>query len=377
MKKVKLITLIGMAVILVAALSILPACQGATETITETVVETVTETVTETVEVEAAESPFTYEALREMANAGVYDGDPAAGHTLAFANIIKSFPFCTSVENNIIEEWGLAGGASDDLTVLDNAADAALGIQNADIIFNKNPEVFLEFQLDAQVNAQIGRRAQELGIYVIAIDVPVPGFPFMGVDNYGTSVLTGNWAADQIDAVYGGWENVDRVFFLWNPVIGDTVALRIHGSRDVFKERFGDEGDDTVEGAKAVTVDAGSTTDEATAAMADILAAYPEDENIMVFCLNDQTAAGVQAAADIAGRWDPDKWMIMSQGLDDLGIELVREGVIDGDSAYFPEKYGEYLVPAALAYMYGNPVPAYMFVDNVIITTDNIDEYYN
>ena len=158
MKKVKLITLIGMAVILVAALSILPACQGATETVTETVVETVTETVTETVEVEAAESPFTYEALREMANAGVYDGDPAAGHTLAFANIIKSFPFCTSVENNIIEEWGLAGGASDDLTILDNAADAALGIQNADIIFNKNPEVFLEFNF--HVHYGIANRIQ-------------------------------------------------------------------------------------------------------------------------------------------------------------------------------------------------------------------------
>jgi ribose transport system substrate-binding protein len=111
--------------------------------------------------------------------------------------------------------------------------------------------------------------------------------------------------------------------------------------------------------------------------MADILAAYPEDENILVFCLNDQTAAGIQAAADIAGRWDADKWMVMSQGLDDLGMELIRDNIVDGDSAYFPEKYGEYLVPAAIAHMYGNPVPPYMFVDNVIITLDNIDEYYN
>lgn len=379
MKKVKLITLIGLAVMLVVTFSILPACkeEAAVETVTETVVETVTETVVETVEVEAAESPFTYEKLREMALAGAYEGDPAAGHTLAFANIIASFPFTEAVENDIIKQWGLAGGASDDLTILDNAVDAALGIQNADIIFNKNPDVFLEFQIDAQVNAQIGRRAEELGVYIIAIDIPVPGFPFMGVDNYGTAVLTGNWAADQIDTVYGGWENVDRVFFLWNPVIGETVAMRITGSVDVFRERFGDEGDTKVDGSKAVLVDAGSTTDEASAAMADILAAYPEDENILVFCLNDQTAAGIQAAADIAGRWDADKWMVMSQGLDDLGMELIRDNIVDGDSAYFPEKYGEYLVPAAIAHMYGNPVPPYMFVDNVIITLDNIDEYYN
>ena len=166
MKKVKLISLLGLAVMLVAALVILPACkdEGTTEIMTETVVETVTETVIETVEVEAAESPYTYEKLREMALAGAYEGDPGAGFTLAFANIIASFPFTEAVENDIIKHWGLAGGASEDLTILDNAVDAALGIQNADIIFNKNPDVFLEFQLDAQVNAQIGRRAQELGV---------------------------------------------------------------------------------------------------------------------------------------------------------------------------------------------------------------------
>jgi len=378
MKKTKIALFICLVGVVGATFAILPGCktEAAQETTApETVVVTETVVVKETVEVEK-ESPYTYEKLREMAKAGAYEGEPAKGHTMAFANIIKSFPFCTSVENNIIEEWQLAGGSMDDLTVLDNAADTALAIQNADIIFNKKPEVFLQFQLDAQVNAQIGRRAEELGVFIIAIDVPVPGFPFQGVDNYGTSVLTGNWAADQIDAVYGGWENVDRVFFLWNPVIGETVAMRIYGSMDVFKERFGDEADTKVEGSKAVLVDAGSTTDEAKAAFADILAAYPEDENIMVFCLNDQTSAGVQAAADIAGRWDPDKWMIMSQGLDDLGMQLVRDGIVDGDSAYFPEKYGEYLIPGAVAYMYGNPVPAYMFIENVIITPENIDEYY-
>ena len=363
-------------VIFTIAMTLLTACGEKTSgVITETVVETFTETVIETVEI-TLESPFTYETLREMAKTGMYEGNPAAGHTMAFANTAKSLPFCTAIENNIIEEWKLAGGSMDDLTLLDNDTDTLLALQNAEIILNENPEVFLEFQSDTLVNAQIGRKAKELGIFIIAIDVPVPGFPFMGINNYGSSVLTGNWAVDQIDAVYGSWENVDRVFFLWNPDIGDEAAMRVHGSIDVFKERFGDEADDTIEGAKAVIVDAGCTIDEADAAMAGMLAAYPTDENIMVFCLNDQTAAGVQAAADIAGRWDPDNWMIMSQGLDDLGKQLIREGIIDGSSAFFPEKYGEYLIPGALAHMYGNPVPSHMFIENIIITPDNINEYF-
>ncbi|MES0341661.1 MAG: substrate-binding domain-containing protein, partial [Candidatus Humimicrobiaceae bacterium] len=272
-------------------------------------VEIKTETVIEIVEVEL-EPLYSFEGFREMAKAGAYEGNPAAGHTMAFANIMKSLPFCTLIENNIIEEWKLAGGYINDLTLLDNAADTSLAVQNADIVFNKDPEVFLEFQFDFQINAQIGRKAKELGIFIIAIDVPVLGFPFMGVDNYGSSVLIGNWAIEQIKSVYGGWEKVDRVFFLWNPDIDGEVAMRINGSRDVFKERFGDEADDSIEGSKAVIVDAGSTTDEAESAMTDILTAYPNDNNVMVFCLNDQTAAGVQSAADNAGRWDPDKWMI-------------------------------------------------------------------
>ncbi|MES0341401.1 MAG: hypothetical protein ABUK08_03705, partial [Candidatus Humimicrobiaceae bacterium] len=63
-------------------------------------------------------------------------------------------------------------------------------------------------------------------------------------------------------------------------------------------------------------------------------------------------------------------------GLDDLGKKLIKEGIIDGNSAYFPEKYGEYLIPGALAYMYGVQVPAYIFIENIIITPDNINEYY-
>ena len=68
--------------------TVLQACSETTPgAITETVVETVTETVIETVEI-TVKSPFTYEALREMAKAGIYEGEPAAGHIIAFANIL-------------------------------------------------------------------------------------------------------------------------------------------------------------------------------------------------------------------------------------------------------------------------------------------------
>ena len=44
--------------------------------------------------------------------------------------------------------------------------------------------------------------------------------------------------------------------------------------------------------------------------------------------------------------------------------------------AFFPEHYGEYIIPAVAAVLKGQPIPPYLYVDNVVITKDNIDKYY-
>ena len=380
MKKIKLVTVLGLIVGLVVTLIILPACKeeaAAPEVVVETVIETVTETVTDTVEV-VTESPFTYEKLREMADARQYEGEPASGHTLGFANLLKAFPFCTQVEDGIIEEWQLAGGSMDDLTVLDNAFDTNLSIQNADIIFGKNVEVFVEFQVDAKTNAMIAKKAELLGIFMMGVDIPVPGFPFMGVDNFNAGILAGEWAADKVEEVFGGWENVDLVLYFWSPPIGEVVGQRTLASIIPLTEAFGDEADPDIEGSKGVLVDAGGGgPEEAQEATTGILAKYPDAENIVIFSVSDDATAAIQAGAELSGRWDADKWLVSSQGyVGELAGNLIRTDIIDGSVAYFPENYSRYIIPGAVAYMYGNPVPPYLYVDNVMVTKDNIDEYY-
>jgi hypothetical protein len=148
MSKLKIALIIGLAFIVAAAMVIMPGCKAATTAETTAAAATTAAATTAAATTAAAETTASagavdYETFRAMAKAGKYDGEPAKGHTLAFANIIKSFPFCTSVENDIIKQWKLAGGADADLTILDNAADAAIAIQNKDIIFNKKHEFFI------------------------------------------------------------------------------------------------------------------------------------------------------------------------------------------------------------------------------------------
>ncbi|MBM3712687.1 MAG: sugar ABC transporter substrate-binding protein, partial [Actinobacteria bacterium] len=367
MSKIKMILLIGIVVALVFTILILPACKPEEAAAPETVIvkETVIETVIETVEVEK-EAVFTYEENLEYAASGEpWPGEPAKGHKLAFANILAAQPFCQAVENSIIEQWKLAGGAEEDLLVMDNAVDVNLAVQNADMAFNFGPEVFIEFQIDYKLNANIAKRADEAGIEVIYVDVPGPaGTPYMGVNPYAASVMAGEFAAGLVDSALGGWDNVDLVTWFWNPNAGDHALARQYGAVETFKEKFGESADPSIKGSKALYGDSGSGTEEEnTQQMAAILAANPDAEIIIHFNMNDQGGAGAYAAAQTAGRWDPDKWLIITHGLDDLGKQLVRDNVVDGDVAYFPERYGWYLVAGAVAYMNGNPIPPNMYVE--------------
>ena len=53
----------------------------------------------------------------------------------------------------------------------------------------QQPDVFIEFQFDERANNVISRKFTKAGIPIIAIDVPVPGSPFMGADNFGAAWL--------------------------------------------------------------------------------------------------------------------------------------------------------------------------------------------
>lgn len=352
------------------------SCQPAgPDVINETVTVTVVETVTETVEVER-KSPYAYPVLREMAETDNYVGSPAAGHSIAFANIDGSLSYPGLVQDSIVKEWLSAGGTRDSIIVLDNMADRDKALENAQNVFDSGAEVFIQFQLDLNTNALIRDMFLESSTYIIAVEVPVPGYPVMGIDNYGAAELAGDWAINNINSFFGGWEKIDRVIYLSAGSSGDNISLRILGSKVRLTEEFGNSADDGADGSKAVMVNDIVMGDDAGAAVVELLQEYPEDEKIIVFCVNDNAASGVYRAAVEQGRWDPDKWLIISHVLDNSGRKLIWDGIIDASVAFFPEKYGKYLVPAALSYIYGNPVPPYIFMENLIMTADNIGEHY-
>ena len=66
----------------------------------------------------------------------------------------------------------------------------------------------------------------------------------------------------------------------------------------------------------------------------------------------------------------------IASGADQLGQEQIKNGVQQASIAYFPEKYGEWLIPILEDVMAGNPVPSFVGQGLPVITQDNINDYY-
>jgi ribose transport system substrate-binding protein len=314
-----------------------------------------------------------YEHHREYAKAGEpYPGSPGKGKKLGFASVYGTQPFCISLEQNVIKQAKLAGFEEQDLILMDNQYDADVGLKNADIILSKRPDIFIEHQADVKVNSMIAAKFEKAGTPIIAVDVPVPGSPFMGCNDWQVATMGGEYMATLIQERWNGWEAVDLVVLLQNPVGGEMTMLRSEGFATALAQAFGEHVEENI-----VRTDGGmGGAEQAKTAMDKILAAYPDAKRIAVTSLNEETMAGVIVALQSADRWNREDIIIITLGVDDLGKLQIRKGLSDAGVAFFPEKYGEYLIPAACAILEGAPVPSHMYVENAIITKENIDQFY-
>ena len=315
-----------------------------------------------------------YEQFLKEAFAGKpYSGQPGKGKKIAFANIVNGSGFCDSVEASVIEHAMLAGFAREDIIIVNNQYNAVIGLKNSDIVLAKRPDVFIEFQFDAKVNNIVARKFKRAGIPIVAIDVPVPGAPFMGADNFGAAYMGGKTMAEMIKSKLGGIDKVDKIILLQFPTGGSATMMRSEGFVPALEEAFGVD----VVASKLIKTDGGTGgTESAKKAMDDVLAANPDAKVWAGTAINHESIAGMIAAFEAAGRYDNSKVVFIGMGAGPLGQSQIRDNSVDGSVAFYPERYGQWAVPAAVARMIGKPVPPYIFPYHITITKANIDSVY-
>ncbi len=286
---------------------------------------------------------------------------------IGFANLSEAIPFAVDVRRGL--ERAAKEEGHIDLIVGDNQLSAEAAMRVADELLDKDIDLIIEYQIDEAIGSRLMNRFQQAQVPVIAVDIPLVGATFYGIDNYQAGLLAGNALGEWIAEHWGG--QFDALVALEEPRAGVLPAMRMQGQRDSLAKVLAD-----FQPRGAYRLDSGNTAETSEAAMRALLDEIPSTYRIAVICFNDDAALGALAAARALKR--ERNMVIVGQGADRLAREEIQQpdSRLIGSPGFMPERYGAKLLEVALKILRGEPVPPAIYSDCVFIDANNITEYY-
>ena len=244
-------------------------------------------------------------------------------------------------------------------------------ISCAEILASQKPDFVIAGNWQSGAAAAIMAIFDKAKIPAASIDVSHPNAIFFGASNYASGVVGGKAAGEYAKAT---WDCKDVwVFMGENLEEGEAADLRLVGFADGVQEVCGALPADRIQ---RMRLSAG-TADQAITVTTDWLTAHPEAKHILSGTIDDERANGM-AKAFVATKRDG---MVVGQGCDSVGIAVVKmapasENRFLGCAAYYPEKYGDYLVSIALDVMAGKAVPQEIHMEHTFLDHDTIGTVY-
>jgi len=287
---------------------------------------------------------------------------------VGFANINEKGSFGKQVRNSMEKEAAARGW---ELISVDNNSDGATAVKNADDLITMGIDYMVEFNVDKAVAPVIMEKFDAKNIPVVAVDIAHPGAVFFGADNARAGTIAGESAGEWINK---NWEGqVDYVVLIIQPVSGEAVAPRVNNFPTGLKSKGINFSD-----AQIVELDGRNDAQVTQEQFANFLMAHPDSKRIAVATINDVAASGVYAAAETAGR--EKDIVLVSQNCTADFVEPMY--AVNGETnwigsvGYFPNRYGEWIMPIIEKMIAGESVEEAYYIDHVFIDWNNIQQYY-
>ena len=261
-----------------------------------------------------------------------------------------------------------------DMLYFDNAADPARAIGNAEAAIAAKIDLLIEYNADADANAEIARRLADAGIPALALVDALPGAPLYGPDNRAAGQIAGralvafareNWPGEQVLAV----------------LIGDLAAPgadikdRVQGITEGVHE--------SLPTLQLAALDTGGQSGRADALLTKFLWTQP-GQRLLIATLDDLAAVYATRAIEMNRRQGD--CVIVSQGLDPNihgGVSEKKEldpnnrsSVVLGSVAYFMDRYGYDVLPLALRLLAGETLPPRTVTHHILVTAANVFREY-
>lgn len=288
-------------------------------------------------------------------------------YTLGFANQSEELPFAVAVRRGL--ERAAANLNNIDLVITDNKLSGTEALRVADKLIARSVDLVIEYQIDYKTGNLIMDKFRQANIPVIAVDIPMVGATFFGVDNYRAGYVAGEAMGRRLQREWQG--NFDRIFVLEEPRAGTLPAARIQGQLDGVTAVLGSLPADTI-----IFLESGNTSSVSEAQVFKTLQSFPDARRIAILSFNSDAVSGALKAGRRLGR--EQDIVIVGQGADQFVVEEIRQpgSRVIGSTAYMPERYGEQLLQLALKILQGESVPPAVYTEHVFLNADNIDLYY-
>jgi ribose transport system substrate-binding protein len=322
--------------------------------------------------------PATVEQIRESRTAVVVCGEQTSrpysalgrserGIRIGFANLSEHTPFSRDVRRGIEEAARRHGGI--DLVLADNQLDRDIALDVASNLLTQDLDLVIEYQIDEATGNLIAHKFRDVSIPIIAVDIPMVGATYFGVDNYAAGQIAGIELGKAIRSDWNG--EFDHLVIVQQTRAGKLPAMRIDGQIEGLASVLDKTPDEQV-----IAVDFDNTVDNAYAVVMDVLANIPTGERIAMICFNDDAAVGALAAARDTDHFE--NLRLVGQGADRRLRTEMRRGTpaLVGATAFSPEAYGERLVKLAVDILEGKQVPPAVYMKHFFVNSANVDTHY-
>jgi ribose transport system substrate-binding protein len=196
-------------------------------------------------------------------------------------------PFSVEVRRGLEQAAQKTGNI--DLILADNQLSGEVALQVTDQLIAEGIDLAIEYQIDEKIAISL-LTAGQAGIPVIAVDIPMVGATFFGVDNYRAGhlagVALGEWIAQHWHA------RLDCLVILEEPRPGALPAARIQGQLDGLQEVVGAIDPDSI-----TRLDSSNTTQASENQMLHLFKGISQRQNLAVITFNDEAALGALNAA--------------------------------------------------------------------------------
>src|SRR5271166_1348452 len=262
-----------------------------------------------------------------------------------------------------------------DMVYYDNAGDPSRAVANAEAAIVAKVDLLIEYNADADANAEIARRLAAAGIRALALVDPLPGVPLYGPDNREAGRIAGRalgafaretWPDQQVLGILIG--------DLADP--GPAVTDRLQGITEGVHE--------SLPPLTFASLDTGGQSVRADALLTKFLRTE-HGQRSLIATLDDLSAVYAKNAIEMNRRQSD--CVIVSQGLDRNihgGASEKKEidpnnrgSVVLGSVAYFMDRYGYDMLPLAMRLLAGETLlPPRTVTRHVLVTAANVFREY-